>query len=52
MAKIYYLTKEQILNGKRSKTPRQKQRMWSQVCLVLSIAIVLEHVALAYFWWH
>lgn len=49
MAKLYILTDEQIKSGKRPKTPRQKQLVWRQVCFVLSIIVILEHVAL-YMW--
>lgn len=48
MAKLYILSKEQIESGNRPKTPREKQRNWRNVCVVLSIFIVLEHIALFY----
>lgn len=49
MAKLYILTKEQIESGNRPKTPRQKQLVWKQVCIVLSALVILEHIAL-YCW--
>lgn len=49
MAKLYILTEEQIKSGKRPKTPRQKQMVWRQVCFILSLVIILEHIAL-YMW--
>lgn len=52
MAKLYILTKEQIENGGRPKTPRQKQLWWRQACFVLSAVVVLEHLALIYFLRH
>lgn len=51
MAKLYILTKEQIESGKRPKTPRDKQRDWRRICLILSLLFVAEHLAL-YFWMH
>jgi hypothetical protein len=49
MAKLYILTDEQIKSGKRPKTPREKQRNWRVMCLVLSAAIIIEHISL-FFW--
>lgn len=48
MAKLYILTKEQIQSGKRPKTPREKLRKWRTLCIVLSLLIVVEHIALFY----
>lgn len=48
MAKLYILTDDQIKSGKRPKTPRQKQLVWKQVCFVLSVLIIVEHIALFY----
>lgn len=49
MARLYILTEEHIKNGQRPKTPRQKQRNWRTLCLILSAVIVLEH--LVFFYW-
>jgi hypothetical protein len=46
MAKLFLLTAEQIKSGNRPKTPRDKQRQWSKVCLVLTILIVAENLFL------
>jgi hypothetical protein len=46
LAKLYILTKEQIESGKRPKTPRQKQRAWAKICIILAAIIVLENIAL------
>lgn len=48
MAKLYILTKEQIENGTRPKTPREKQRNWRRVCIILTSLIVLEHLFALY----
>lgn len=49
MAKLFILTDEQIKSGKRPKTPRQKQIFWNRAFLVLSVLIIIEHLAL-YCW--
>ena len=48
MARLYILTPEQAASGKRPNTPREKQKFWSKMCLVLSILIVVENLALLY----
>jgi hypothetical protein len=49
MARLYILTDEQIKNGERPKTPRQKQRDWKTICYVLSTLVILEHILIL--WW-
>jgi hypothetical protein len=51
MAKLYLLTPEQIKNGQRPKTPRDKQRDWRMTCIILTSLIILEHIAL-FVWIH
>ena len=46
MAKFYVLTKDQIDSGKRPKTPRQKMQNWRLACIVLTLMIVTENIAL------
>lgn len=47
MAKLYILSNDQIKNGQRHKTPRQKLQNWRKICFVLTSLVILEHV-LAY----
>ncbi len=50
MGRLYILTDEQIKSGKRPKTPRQKQRMWSRVCIVLTIIVIVETITILNLW--
>jgi hypothetical protein len=46
MARLYILTPDQIKTGDRPKTPKEKLKVWKKACIVLSILIILEHIAL------
>ncbi len=50
MAKLFILTKEQMENGHRPKTPRDKLKNWRKICIILTLLVIVEHVTL-YYWW-